>query len=108
LKASSIPPETRARIDEITRLIVEKILLTPTEQLKAAGDTESISTYTDALTKLFALDTAARGKTESTGRLKTDAASGDAEPAPPSDAESARPKVVEGPFNRSSSGKSGH
>jgi glutamyl-tRNA reductase len=108
LKASSIPPETRARIDEITRLIVEKILLTPTEQLKAAGDTESIGTFTDALTKLFALDTASRVKTESTGRPKTDAPSGDSEPAPASDAEPARPKVVEGPFNRSSSGKSGH
>jgi glutamyl-tRNA reductase len=86
MKSSSVPQETRTRIDEITRLIVEKLLLTPTEQLKAAGDTETIGSYTDALTKLFGL-----GQT-----------------APPADAEPSRPKVVEGPFNRSSSTKSGH
>ena len=30
--------EARARVDEITHLIVEKLLLTPTEQLKSLGD----------------------------------------------------------------------
>ena len=35
LPASALPPEARARVDEITRLIVEKLLLTPTEQLKS-------------------------------------------------------------------------
>ena len=34
-KLAALPPEARARVDEITRLIVEKLLLTPTEQLKA-------------------------------------------------------------------------
>ena len=34
-KLAGLPPEARARVDEITRLIVEKLLLTPTEQLKA-------------------------------------------------------------------------
>ncbi len=37
-KLAGLPPEARARIDEITRLIVEKLLLTPTEQLKAVSD----------------------------------------------------------------------
>ena len=37
-----LPPEARARVDEITRLIVEKLLLTPTEQLKALGDAETV------------------------------------------------------------------
>ena len=31
---SGLPPEARQRVDEITHLIVEKLLLTPTEQLK--------------------------------------------------------------------------
>ena len=34
-KLSGLPPEARSRVDEITRLIVEKLLLTPTEQLKS-------------------------------------------------------------------------
>jgi glutamyl-tRNA reductase len=53
-KLSALPPEARARVDEITHLIVEKLLLTPTEQLKT-GDAESIGTYAEALTRLFAL-----------------------------------------------------
>ena len=54
--ASSLPPETRGRVDDITRLIVEKLLLTPTEQLKAASDPETIGSYSDALTRLFNLE----------------------------------------------------
>lgn len=53
-KLSTLPPEARARVDEITHLIVEKLLLTPTEQLKS-GDTENVNTYAEALTRLFAL-----------------------------------------------------
>ena len=34
-KLAGLPPEARARVDEVTRLIVEKLLLEPTEQLKA-------------------------------------------------------------------------
>ena len=40
-KLSGLPPEARARLDEITRLIVEKLLLTPTEQLKAVRDEQA-------------------------------------------------------------------
>lgn len=54
-KLTGLPPEARARVDEITRLIVEKLLLSPTEQLKALGDAELVSQYTDALNRLFAL-----------------------------------------------------
>jgi glutamyl-tRNA reductase len=54
-KLSSLPPEARARVDEITHLIVEKLLLTPTEQLKALGNTETVGAYSEALTRLFAL-----------------------------------------------------
>ena len=54
-KLSSLPPEARARVDEITHLIVEKLLLTPTEQLKALGDTEASVSYAEALTRLFGL-----------------------------------------------------
>ena len=54
-KMSTLPPEARARVDEITHLIVEKLLLTPTEQLKALGDTETVGAYAEALTRLFGL-----------------------------------------------------
>ena len=54
-KMSALPPEARARVDEITRLIVEKLLLSPTEQLKALGDDESINAYTEVVTRLFGL-----------------------------------------------------
>jgi glutamyl-tRNA reductase len=80
LKASALPPEVRGRVDEITRLIVEKLLLTPTEQLKSVGDAETVGAYTEALTRLF--------------RLRSQQAATD-------DADGARPKVVEGPFSRS-------
>src|SRR4051794_25567413 len=54
-KLSSLPPEARARVDEITHLIVEKLLLTPTEQLKALDNSEALNAYAEALTRLFAL-----------------------------------------------------
>jgi glutamyl-tRNA reductase len=54
-KMSTLPPEARARVDEITHLIVEKLLLTPTEQLKSLGDAETVEAYAEALTRLFAL-----------------------------------------------------
>ena len=54
-KMAALPPEARARVDEITHLIVEKLLLTPTEQLKALGDAETVGAYAEALTRLFGL-----------------------------------------------------
>jgi glutamyl-tRNA reductase len=54
-KLSTLPPEARARVDEITHLIVEKLLLTPTEQLKSLTDAETVGAYSEALTRLFGL-----------------------------------------------------
>jgi len=54
-KLSTLPPEARARVDEITHLIVEKLLLTPTEQLKAVNDADTVGAYSEALTRLFGL-----------------------------------------------------
>jgi glutamyl-tRNA reductase len=54
-KMAALPPDARARVDEITHLIVEKLLLTPTEQLKTLTDAETVGAYSEALTRLFAL-----------------------------------------------------
>jgi glutamyl-tRNA reductase len=54
-KLSGLPPEDRDRVDEITHLIVEKLLLTPTAQLKSLPDLETMAAYSDALNRLFSL-----------------------------------------------------
>jgi glutamyl-tRNA reductase len=54
-KLSALPPDARTRVDEITHLIVEKLLLTPTEQLKSLHDAETVGAYSEALTRLFGL-----------------------------------------------------
>jgi glutamyl-tRNA reductase len=54
-KLSALPPEARARVDEVTRLIVEKLLIEPTEQLKALPDEETQVAYTEAVNRLFRL-----------------------------------------------------
>jgi glutamyl-tRNA reductase len=54
-KLSTLPPEARTRVDEITHLIIEKLLLMPTEQLKSVGDADTVATYSEALTRLFGL-----------------------------------------------------
>lgn len=73
-KLSALPPEARARVDEITHLIVEKLLLTPTEQLKSLGDAETVGVYSEALTRLFGLaeqiDAEREGLAEPATRLK--------------------------------------
>ncbi len=63
-KMSGLPPEARQRVDEITHLIVEKLLLTPTEQLKSVSDEAMVVAYSDALNRLFSL--AAEEKTKKT------------------------------------------
>ena len=45
----------RARVDEITHLLVEKLLLTPTEQLKSLADPETATVYAEAITRVFGL-----------------------------------------------------
>lgn len=54
-KLAALPPDARARVDEVTRLIVEKLLLEPTEQLKALPDEEAQVLYTETLRRLFQL-----------------------------------------------------
>ena len=54
-KLGTLSPDARARVDEVTRLIVEKLLLEPTEQLKALPDEETQAAYTEAVNRLFKL-----------------------------------------------------
>jgi glutamyl-tRNA reductase len=54
-KLAGLPPDTRALFDQVTRLIVEKLLLEPTEQLKALPDEETQVAYTEAVNRLFRL-----------------------------------------------------
>lgn len=61
-KLASLPPDARQRVDEITHLIIEKLLLQPTEQLKTADDAEVMTQYAETLTRLFGLDAASNDK----------------------------------------------
>jgi glutamyl-tRNA reductase len=54
-RLASLTPDARARVDEVTHLLVEKLLLTPTEQLKALGDEGATVSYPEAVSRLFAL-----------------------------------------------------
>jgi glutamyl-tRNA reductase len=61
-KLASLSPEARGRVEEVTRLLIEKLLLMPTEQLKSLGDSETVSAYSEALTRLFGLEETDRGQ----------------------------------------------
>ncbi|MGE4053221.1 MAG: glutamyl-tRNA reductase [Vicinamibacterales bacterium] len=74
-KLASLGPEGRERVDEVTRLIVEKLLLTPTERLKGLQDADALGQYTDALTRLFNLQSSGEQADAS-----SDAASGTSSP----------------------------
>jgi glutamyl-tRNA reductase len=54
-KLGGLTPEARASVDEVTRLIVEKLLLAPTARLKALPDEETQIAYTEAVNRLFDL-----------------------------------------------------
>jgi glutamyl-tRNA reductase len=54
-KLAGLSPEGRAQVDEVTRLIVEKLLHEPTEQLKALPDVETQVAFTEAVNRLFGL-----------------------------------------------------
>jgi glutamyl-tRNA reductase len=54
-KLSGLGPDARTKVDEVTRLIVEKLLLEPTEQLKALPDEDTQVAYTEAVNRLFGL-----------------------------------------------------
>jgi glutamyl-tRNA reductase len=55
-KLAGLTPEARQRVEEVTRLLIEKLLSTPTEQLKSLDDADTIVAYADALNQLFALN----------------------------------------------------
>lgn len=65
-KLRSLPPEAQAQVDQITRIIVEKLLLTPTEQLKSVSDNSLAAAYTDALNRLFSLPSPEEGERDAT------------------------------------------
>jgi Glutamyl-tRNAGlu reductase, dimerisation domain len=54
-KLRRLSPEARTRLDEITRLLVERLLLTPTEQLESVSDGPMKVRYADALNRIFKL-----------------------------------------------------
>jgi glutamyl-tRNA reductase len=54
-KLAGLTPEARARVDDVTRLLVEKLLLAPTEQLKTVGDEALLLAYAEAVHRLFSL-----------------------------------------------------
>ena len=57
-KLSKLPQEARDRVDEVTRLLIQKLLHTPTEQLKTIADQVSATHYAEAITQVFLLDEA--------------------------------------------------
>ena len=73
-KLSRFTPEARARVEEITRVLVQKLLLTPTERLKSAGDAATAARDAEAVTRLFDLDGKPAGASPLAGET-------DAEPA---------------------------
>jgi len=54
-KLSGLPPEAVDKVDEITRLLIEKLLLDPTEQLKALPDEETQAVFAEVLNRVFRL-----------------------------------------------------
>jgi glutamyl-tRNA reductase len=74
-KLAGLAPDARARVDEITRLLIEKLLLAPTEQLKSVRDEAMIAAYADAVTQLFRLaeePSAGDRKTSNVASLRRD------------------------------------
>ena len=54
-KLNRLSPEARARVEEVTQLVVQKLLLTPTERLKATADEATAAQYAEVITQLFDL-----------------------------------------------------
>jgi glutamyl-tRNA reductase len=72
-KLGGLTPEARAKVDEVTRLLVEKLLLAPTEHLKAAGDDPLVVAHAESLHRLFALTPLApEGNTRPEGKINAD------------------------------------
>jgi glutamyl-tRNA reductase len=79
-KLAGLSPQALERVDEITRLMIEKLLLDPTEQLKNLPDQDTQVAYTEMMNRLF--------------RLRGDdaAATTDADEAPASHLPAPRPR----------------
>ena len=73
-KLSALSPVARKRVDEVTRLLVEKLLLTPTEQLKAISDEETVAICSDVVSQLFRLNEEAAENTADTTATGTESA----------------------------------
>ena len=54
----------------MTRLLVERLLSTPTERLKAAPDEDAAATDADTLSRLFELDLAEDSEDDDTPALR--------------------------------------
>ena len=54
-KLAGLPADARTRVDEVTRLLVEKLLVSPTERLKALDDETMVTVYSEAINRLFSL-----------------------------------------------------
>ncbi len=54
-KLNGLSAEARARVDEVTQLVVQKLLLAPTERLKSAADETTAAHYAEVITELFSL-----------------------------------------------------
>ncbi len=54
-KLNGLTPEARARVEEVTRLLIHKLLTTPTEQLKTVSDEAAAARYAETITQLFGL-----------------------------------------------------
>jgi glutamyl-tRNA reductase len=55
VKLSGLSDDDRRRVDEVTRLIVEKLLIEPTEQLRSLPDEATQTAYAEAVSRLFRL-----------------------------------------------------
>jgi glutamyl-tRNA reductase len=64
-KLAALPPEARARVDEVTRLIVEKLLVSPTERLKSLDDETMLAVYSEAISRVFSLAEETEGRDRS-------------------------------------------
>ena len=63
-KLAGLSPAARARVEEVTRLLVEKLLSSPTERLKATTDEEDVAAYAEMLNHLFKLSEQPQGDRE--------------------------------------------
>ena len=54
-RLNGLSADDRARVEDVTRLLVQKLLLEPTERLKTTPDEATAAQYADALTQLFSL-----------------------------------------------------